>query len=160
MIVQRLSKGLRSPLPSHLKRLFCLSQPLPHRKFSGPSLVPPEQRIEAFRVMSYNILADSLVATAMYPDEYKKYLPFSVRAPKIFSEIDILKPDIIFFQEQQKGEALKLTTSMMDARMFGVNLDLTRLITNQDSECVMMDALQHTIPNVSASKKNTNSVSS
>ena len=80
------------------------SKALPYRKFSGESLVPAELHIESLKLMSYNILADTLVARHMYKPADAKFIPIDQRVNKILKEIDILEPDIVLFQEKQKGE--------------------------------------------------------
>lgn len=80
------------------------STPLPFRKFSGESLVPAELQLDTIKFMSYNILADSLVARRLYKPEEMEFIPIDRRVRMIAGEIDTLQPDIVLFQEKQKGE--------------------------------------------------------
>jgi len=64
-------------------------------------LMPRGQVFESVSCMSYNILADSLVARDLY-SRHNQYLDFEFRQEMIFAnEVDPLSPDILCLQEQQ-----------------------------------------------------------
>lgn len=63
---------------------------------------------DCFRVMSYNILSDSLlsISTNIKESELNKmpYLQWNERRQRLLNEIALIKPDIVCLQELEKDE--------------------------------------------------------
>jgi hypothetical protein len=73
---------------------------------------------DSFKFMSYNVLADSLVARDMY-SQASKHHDIHYRISRLFKDdIDPLDPDIICLQEKQHGDSI--TTSKLVDRLYAV----------------------------------------
>lgn len=92
-----------------------------YREWSGDNVVPENEVKESFRMMSYNILADSLIPYEMYKPEQTKNFDPKIRIPQLFrDEIDFVKPDVLLFQENQKGEETSIR--LLEERGYQVGL--------------------------------------
>lgn len=108
--------GVPSSILNQTQRLA--TKALKNGQFSGESLVPGDINLERVKVMSYNVLADSLVARRLYTPEELRFIDIDQRIPRIVKEISTLDPDILLLQEKYKNE--RLTDDLLHERGYKV----------------------------------------